>query len=107
MSSLAELLTSRELELLRKNLNSVIFEPKVAGAAFAIAAVLDRIRFGTLPASSAHDIFRQQMAILAANLSAKPDRWITFYAQLAGVNLEQPVRAISSAIALGWSSKWS
>jgi adenosylcobinamide amidohydrolase len=107
LASLAELLTPREFELLTKNLNSVIFEPKVAGVAFAIAAVLDRIRFGTLPASSAHDIFRQQVTTLAANLSAKPDHWTRFYAQLAAINLEQPARAISSAIALGWSSKWS
>ncbi len=49
MASIAPLLTERELELLKKNLNSVIYEPKVAAVAFAIAAVLDRIRFGTIP----------------------------------------------------------
>jgi adenosylcobinamide hydrolase len=107
LAALEELLPPRELELLRQNLNSVIYEPKVAGVAFAIAAVLDRIRFGTLPASSMQDIFRQQVATLAANLSAKPDRWPHFYAQLAKVNPDQPMRAIFSSIALGWSSKWN
>jgi adenosylcobinamide amidohydrolase len=106
MASLASLLTERELDLLKKNLNSVIYEPKVAAAAFAIATVLDRIRFGTLPASSARDILRQQAATLAANLSAKPDRWLDFYAQLADADPDQPMRAVFSAIALGWSSKW-
>jgi adenosylcobinamide hydrolase len=106
-ANLAELLTAREMELLTKNFNSVIYEPKVAGVAFAIAAVLDRIRFGTLPASSARDIFRQQAATLAANLSAKPDRWTEFYAGLADADPDQPVRAVASAIALGWSAKWS
>ena len=107
MASLAPLLTERELELLKKNLNSVIYEPKVAAVAFAIAAVLDRIRFGTIPTSSARDILRQQVATLAANLSAKPDRWLDFYAQLAEADPDQPMRAVISAIALGWSSKWN
>jgi adenosylcobinamide amidohydrolase len=107
LASLAELLTDREMELLKKNLKSVIYEPKVAAAAFAFAAVLDRIRFGTLPASSARDIFRQQAATLAASLSAKPDRWTHFYAELAEADPNQPMRAIFSAIAMGWSSKWS
>jgi hypothetical protein len=104
--SLAGRLTERELELLKKNINSVLYEPKVAGAAYAIAAVLDRIRFGTLPSSSARDIFRQQVATLAANLSAKPDSWLQFYAELADADPDQPAPAIASAIALGWSSKW-
>ena len=106
LTSLAPLLTERELELLKKNFNSVVYEPKVAAAEFAIAAVLDRIRHGTLPASSARDIFRQQTATLATSLAAKPDRWTDFYAQLSDADPEQPSRAIFSAIALGWSSKW-
>lgn len=106
-ASLAQLLTEREMELLKKNFNSVIYEPKVAGVAFAIAAVLDRIRFGTLPASSARDIFRQQAATLASNLAAKPDRWTDFYAALAEADPDQPARGVAAAIALGWSSKWS
>jgi adenosylcobinamide hydrolase len=105
-ASLVGLLTERELELLKKNFNSVVYEPKVAGVAYAIAAVLDRIRFGTLPSSSARDIFRQQVATLAANLSAKPDSWPQFYAELADADPDQPARAITSAIALGWSFKW-
>jgi adenosylcobinamide amidohydrolase len=107
MATLAPLLTERELELLKKNSNSVIYEPKVAALAFAIAAVLDRIRFSTLPASSARDILRQQAATLATNLSAKPHCWMDFYAQLAETDPDQPMRAIFSAIALGWSAKWS
>jgi hypothetical protein len=91
---------------LKKNFKSVVYEPKVAAAAFAIAAVLDRIRFGTLPDNTTQDIFRQLVALLAANLSAKPDSWPNFYAQLAEADPDQPIRAILSAIALGWSSKW-
>jgi len=102
----APLMTERELELLKKNLKSVVYEPKVAAATFAIAAVLDRIRFGTLPANTAQDVFRQQAAILATNLAAKPDSWPYFYAQLSEANPAEAIKAVLSAIALGWSSKW-
>jgi adenosylcobinamide amidohydrolase len=102
----APLMTERELELLKKNFKSVVYEPKVAAAAFAIAAVLDRIRFGTLPVNAVQDIFRQQVAILAANLAAKPESWPYFYTQLSEADPAQPAAAVLSAIALGWSSKW-
>jgi adenosylcobinamide hydrolase len=103
---IAPLMTERELELLKKNFKSVVYEPKVAAAAFAIAAILDRIRFGTLPANTAQDVFRQQAAILATNLAAKPDSWSYFYAQLSEANPAEAIKAVLSAIALGWSSKW-
>ena len=105
-ADIAPLMTERELELLKKNLKSVVYKPKVAAAAFAIAAVLDRIRFGTLPANTAQDVFRQQAAILATNLAAKPDSWPYFYAQLSEANPAEAIKAVLSAIALGWSSKW-
>ena len=103
---MAPLMTERELELLKKNFKSVVYEPKVAAAAFAIAAVLDRIRFDALPVMAVQDIFRQQVAILAANLAAKPDHWPYFYSQLSEADPAQPMGAVLSAIALGWSSKW-
>jgi adenosylcobinamide hydrolase len=106
-TNLEPLLSERNLELLKKNIKSIVYEPKVAAAAYAIAAILDRIRYGTLPASSARDIFRQQAATLATSLSAKPDRWPHFYGELSEADPNQPVRAILSAIALGWSSKWN
>jgi adenosylcobinamide amidohydrolase len=106
LTELAALLSERELELLKKNFQSVVYEPKVAAAAYAIAAVLDRIRVGTLPAAAARDVFRQQVATLAAILAAKPDAWPEFYAALADVDPEQAARGVYVAIALGWSHKW-
>ena len=106
LNELAPLLSERELELLKKNFQSVVYEPKVAAAAYAIAAVLDRVRVGTLPASAAGDIFRQQVATLASSLAAKPDAWPEFYARLADVDPEQAARGVYAAIALGWSHKW-
>jgi adenosylcobinamide amidohydrolase len=105
-NELAPLLSERELELLKKNFQSVVYEPKVSAAAYAIAAVLDRIRVGTLPASAARDIFRQQLATMASSLAAKPDDWSEFYARLGDVDPEQAARGVYAAIALGWSHKW-
>ena len=42
-----------DLELLRKNSKAALYEPLVGAAAHALAAVLDRVRHGTLPASVA------------------------------------------------------
>jgi Adenosylcobinamide amidohydrolase len=106
LTELAALLSERELELLKKNFQSVVYEPKVAAAAYAIAAVLDRIRVGTLPAGAARDVFRQQAATLASSLAAKPEAWAEFYARLADVGPEDAARGVYGAIALGWSHKW-
>ena len=44
-----------ELELLQRNAKAVFYEPLVGAAAHATAAVLDRVRHGTLPESVARD----------------------------------------------------
>jgi len=84
----------------------VVYEPKVAAAAYAIAAVLDRIRVGTVPSGAARDIFRQQAATLATSLAARPDAWPDFYARLVDADPEQVARGVYAAIAMGWSEKW-
>ena len=95
------------LELLRRNHMAVLHEPLVSAAAYAVAAVLDRIRYGTLPPSVAKEALRQQAAMLAANLAAKPEQWAEFRTSLPDADPEHPADLILSAIALGWSSKWN
>jgi hypothetical protein len=97
------MLGERDLDLLRKNSKSVFYEPLVGGAAYAIAAVLDRVRYGTLPASAAREILRQQAATMSASLSARPHLWEEFRAQLTDTD---PMRLVLHAIALGWAAKW-
>jgi adenosylcobinamide amidohydrolase len=103
----APLLSKADLELLQKNAKSVFYEPLAAAAAYAIASILDRVRYGTLPASAAREALRQQAALLAANLAARPERWPEFLARLGDADSEQPAPLVLSAIALGWSSKWN
>jgi adenosylcobinamide amidohydrolase len=93
------------MELLMKNKNAVLYEPQVAAAAYAFAAVLDRVRFGVLPPLAARDVLRHQAATLAASLSAKTDAWYSFWQQL-DVDMNRPLDAVYDAAALGWTSKW-
>jgi hypothetical protein len=92
---------------LQKNAKSVFYEPLAAAAAYAIASILDRVRYGTLPAATAREALRRQAALLAANLAARPDRWPDFLTRLIDADPEQPARLVLRAIALGWSSKWT
>ena len=98
-------LPEASMELLVKNRNAILYEPQAAAAAYAFAAVLDRVRFGVIPASAARDVLRHQAATLAASLSAKTDAWYSFWQQL-DVDMNRPLDAVYDAAALGWTSKW-
>ncbi len=106
MSALTSLLPSRSYELLVKNCRAVFYEPGVAAAAYAFAAVLDRIAYGTLPADTANDALRQQAACLACSLAAQRQKWPYFYEQLPAQPGE-PMDLVLQALALGWTAKWT
>jgi hypothetical protein len=82
-----------------------LFEPALASRAYAYAAVLDRIHYGTVPKSLASDVLREQAAGMASALAAKPHLWLEFLQQIE-VNVEQPLDAVVVALALGWAKKW-
>jgi adenosylcobinamide amidohydrolase len=103
---IADFLDDADLELLRRNSKSALFEPLVGAAAHALATVLDRVRHGTLPASVANDATVQQAATLAINLAARPDRWSEFRTRLHAGTHADPKQLVLAAIALGWSEKW-
>jgi adenosylcobinamide amidohydrolase len=98
-------LRESSMELLEKNKTALLYEPQVAAAAFAFAAVLDRLRFGVLPPAAARDILRQQAATLAASVSGKTENWFGFWQQLH-VDPKYPLDALYDALALAWASKW-
>ena len=109
LNRLAELLPEAQHTLLRKNRKAVFFEPGVAAAAYAFAAVLDRIAFGTLPAGIAKESLRQQAASLACSLAARPQDWPLFRRELAESDgeLDNTMDLVIRALALGWKSKWT
>jgi adenosylcobinamide amidohydrolase len=104
---LATMLSPRDLELLRKNSKSAFYEPLVGASAHAYAAVLDRVRHGTIPQSAAQDAMVQQAATLASSLAAKPDLWPVFRAELHQSDVRDPRALILAAIAIGWTAKWN
>jgi adenosylcobinamide amidohydrolase len=105
LDAMRQRLSESSMELLLKNRNAVLYEPQAAAAAYAFAAVLDRVRFGVLPPLAARDVLRHQSATLAASLSAKIDAWYFFWQKL-DVDMNRPLDAVYDAAALGWTSKW-
>ena len=106
LDRLAQLLPEPAFTLLRKNQKAIFYEPGVAGAAYAFAEILDRIRFGTLPAGLAQDTLRQQAACIASALAARPLDWPAYWSEL-NTDSGDPVDLVLRAIALGWKSKWT
>jgi adenosylcobinamide amidohydrolase len=103
---LAGRLESSDLELLRRNSKAAFYEPLVGAAAHALAAVLDRARHQTLPASVLPEAVVQQAATLAANLAAAPHRWVEFHERLRAAPYTAPKDLVIGAVALGWREKW-
>ncbi len=106
LERLAELLPAEQYALLDRNRQAVFWEPGVAAAAYAYAAVLDRAACGTLPAGVAGESLRQQAACLACALAARPSAWEAFRAAL-GDAPDDPVELALHAVAAGWSAKWT
>ena len=78
----------------------------MAAAAYAYAAVLDRVACGTLPPGVAGETLRQQAACLACALAARPPEWPAFRAALLAAP-DDPVELVLHAVAAGWSAKWT
>jgi adenosylcobinamide amidohydrolase len=106
IDDMAPHLEAADLELLRRNSKALLFEPLVGAAAHALAAVLDRARHGTVPASVERDAGVQFAATLAANVAARPDRWPEFRARLHQCAAADAKSLVLAALALGWSEKW-
>lgn len=106
LRSLADLLSEREFALLRDNANAIFFEPGVGAAAHALAAVLDRVRYGTLPDAAAGEALRQHAACLASSVAARPQDWPALYTALDSWD-HDPIELALRAVALGWKAKWA
>ena len=103
---LAGRLSPTDLDLLRHNSKAVFYDPLAGAAAHALAAVFDRVRHQTLPASVQPDATVQQAATLATSLAAQPHRWAEFRTRLLERGEFEPASLVLAAIALGWSEKW-
>ena len=98
------------------SIDSLSFDARVAAAAYGYAELLDRLRFGNLPANIASEILLDQASQAAVAVSAKPGRWPIFWQALAKLDRnktnknseqEQQIVLFVAAIAQGWQAKWS
>ena len=105
MERLAELLPASRFELLDKNRKAVFFEPGVGAAAYALAAVLDRVACGTVPKGLSQEALRCQAACMACALAGRPEAWPAFRSELMEVS-DEPIDLVLRAIAAGWQAKW-
>ena len=106
LAAMAERLSADDFALLQKNLKSVVYEPRVAASAYAFAAVWDRVRYGTLSQELAAPVLRQQAAILATALAAKPEDYLSCFEQLR-LREDDWLTIAYDALALGWRLKWT
>lgn len=103
-------LEEKDRTMLEANFLGVIHEPQVAGAAYALAAVRERIDFGVLPESAAAELLINQAALMASSLAAKPDAYPAFRSLLASAfagSVPDTLNLVSRALALGWAAKWA
>ena len=107
LEALEQLLPKDLYDQLEANHRAVFFDPGVGAAAYALAAVLDRVAFGTIPEGLAWETLRQQATCLACALASRPQDWVMIYSQLAGQHPDDPVDLVLRAIALGWRAKWT
>ena len=106
IDDIGPLLDAPQLELLRKNIKGLMYEPLVGAAAHALATVLDRVRHGAVPASVQWDATVQQAAVVAANAAGRPDSWPVYRAALHRCIRDDPKSLALAALALGWADKW-
>ncbi len=103
------LLSASDRALLEANFQAVVHEPQAAAAAYALAAVQDRIAQGTLPPAAGDEALANQASLLAAALAARTEAYPAFRAELLAAGAEGvPLPAlIARAVAAGWRGKWS
>lgn len=106
-SRLEEVLNPEKLELVTKNYKSVVFEPNLAAAAYALAAVKDRANYGVLPPNAAADAVLNQCSLLAAALAARPESFADMRRHLIPFGTEEFRELVFQSILLGWGEKWN
>lgn len=100
------LLSEADRALLGANFEAVLHQPQAAGAAYALAAVRDRLAHGTLPESVGAEQMASQAALLAAGLAARPEAFPEFRAALLPLAGEGVPALVARAVALGFAAKW-
>ena len=109
LERLEHLLSEDSFALLQKNQNAVFKDAKLVAAAYAYAAVLDRLEYQTLSPNIQNDVLLDQAVNAAIAISGKSQQWQHFRDKLELKNNIQnyPIDLFIQAIAVGWLEKWS
>ncbi|MEO0367715.1 MAG: hypothetical protein AAF197_02900 [Pseudomonadota bacterium] len=98
-------LSEQDAALLRNNLSSVISDSKVVAFAYAYAAILDRVQYGTISGSIERDILLDQASNIGTAISGQSSVWNNIRNKIDAVG-DDPLAVVADAIALGWEHKW-
>lgn len=106
LAQLGPHLNNEQFELFKNNKKAVVTAPKLVAAAYAYAALLDRIEYGTLSPNIANDVLLDQAVNAAIAVSGGSDLWRSFRASLRP-SPDNRVSLFVQAVALGWQKKWA
>ena len=109
-------LSRRSYELFEKNYKSVIFDPGVSCIGYALAGVLDRIEYGSIPEGFIREGIFDQCGLLSMSISNKRELYPDFRRKVeeAGVlgkigrggEARLVLGWIIESIKAGWEKKW-
>jgi adenosylcobinamide amidohydrolase len=106
LTRLQRTLPEDSYRLLTSNKLGVTMEPRLSAAAWAYAAVLDRLQYGTLPAHLEWEVLRDQAASAAVALSGKPGMYGEFWKKIPDKSADR-LEPFVQGLALGWLSRWA
>ncbi len=98
---------AKRYEYYQKNWDAILHNPQTVGCAYAMAAVLDRLAYGTFPASCATELLFNQCCLLATTLAVQPGAFSDIHHHLQPHLGKSTNELIFQAILLGWEAKWN
>lgn len=105
LARLEKALPAKSYDLFTKNKLGVTMEPRLSAAAFAYAAVLDRLQYGTVPEQLGAEMLRDQGAGVAVAISGKPTAWPEFWNQIPD-RPDDRLTPFVDGLAAGWKARW-
>ncbi len=105
LNELKSKLNEELFSLLSDNSETVFNDAKLVAAAYAYAALLDRLEYGTLSESIRKDVLLDQAVNAALAISDNSRHWAEIRARLK-IKSDNPLDLFVQAVSIGWSAKW-
>ena len=106
VNALEKELDKDSFDLFKKNKKSVFKDAKLVAAAYAYAALLDRLEYQTLSRNIERDVLLDQAVNAAIAVSGKSQHWQDFRQQFE-FKQDHELDLFIQAIAIGWKAKWA